>query len=135
MIDVTAAIAARYNATDLSDNLNGFFVGTAWPDTPRPYAVASPEGDMPLSRTNRGKYRQATLTVEVIADNYDLATRLAYLVHDRLTNPPLEFIAAPLPWDVPGGRLLRLSEGTFTWIEEDQYWRVVVEFTADVTRG
>jgi hypothetical protein len=135
VIDVTAAIAERYNATDLSGRLNGFFVGTAWPNTDRPYAVALPLTDVPLSQTNRAKYRQATFTVEVLADDYDAATRLAYLVRERMTKPPLEFSAAALPWDVPGGRLLRLSEGTFTWIEEDQYWRVVVEFTADVTRG
>jgi hypothetical protein len=135
VIDVTAALAARYNSTDLKDNLNGFFVGKAWPDIARPYAVATPGGDVPLSQTNKAKYRQVTLTVEVLADDYNVATRLAYLVHERMTKPPLEFVAGPLPWDVPGGRMVRLDEGSLTWIEEDEYWRVVVEFTADVTRG
>jgi hypothetical protein len=134
MMDVSAAVAQRYNSTDLATALNGLFVGTAWPNTDRPYAVLMPLTDTPSGQTNKAKYRAAVFTADVMADDYDTATRLAYLLHERLTKPPLEFSTAALPWAVPAGRMIRLSEGTFRWIEEDQFWRVVVEFTANVTR-
>lgn len=134
MTDLFTAIGVRYNATELKDVLNGIFVGTAWPNTDRPYAVVMPLVEVPSSRTNKGRYRDATFTVEVLADDSGSADVLARLIHERLTKPPLEFVADPQTGAVPPGRVVRLEEGTITYTEEDQYWRAVVEFTATVTR-
>jgi hypothetical protein len=127
MLDLFNAIESRWGATDLATEFTGVFGGTADPLTPRPYAVVKPDKDSQSATTNKGAYGELTFGVEVVHDNLQEATRLAYLVQSRLSKPPLDVTAA--------GRLVRLIAGDVSWVEEDQYWRVIADFRGVVGRS
>jgi hypothetical protein len=116
MLDLFNAIESRWGATDLATEFTGVFGGTADPLT-----------DSQSATTNKGAYGELTFGVEVVHDNLQEATRLAYLVQSRLSKPPLDVTAA--------GRLVRLIAGDVSWVEEDQYWRVIADFRGVVGRS
>jgi len=126
VIDVFTAMKTRFDAR-LAASLNGFFVGDAWANTPRPYLVATPLVESKAGESNKGIYRDTTVETSVLADDPDLVTRLAYLVQSVMTQPALVFTNS-------ANRLMYLEEGDIVWQEQDQYWRATVTFTAKVAK-
>lgn len=122
MLDLFAAVKARYLATDLATSTNGIAVQEELTDVPRPYLIAQPTGDSPSSRTNVGDYDTLSFEIHVIADDFQAGTVLAYQVRDRVLNPKLYYATTH-------GRSMLIQKGSVRWRKEDQYWRFVVEFT------
>jgi hypothetical protein len=107
--------------------------GTVPADARRPYVVALPLTDSPRLKTNKGRYPDLHLQFEVLADEFESGTALAYQWRDVLLAGRLILPPATLPGE-SSERLVVLLEGPITWQEEDLFWRILVEFTGKVAR-
>lgn len=125
MLTLFAAINQRWHSTDLADNFTAVSAGSADPRAVRPYAVVVPLNVLTRQKSNKGRYADERFDVQVIADTFEQASELATLVQTRLEEGPLVLAS---------DRLLMLEAGQLHWQEEDQFWKVIIEFTASVAQ-
>lgn len=128
MLDLLTAIRTRYLATDLSDPespdyLTGVYRDSADATAVRPYAIVLPGSRTPYLKSNKGRYLEEDVQIDVVHAESDEAMRLADVLQDAMLDPPLAYQTA-------GGRLMEFREGTTRHQREDEFWRSMVTFTA-----
>lgn len=128
MLDLLAAIQARYSSTDLATTFTSVGAGQVDPSKTRPYLAVMPDSDVPNSRTNYGRYGDLNFRIVVVVDTVEQSISLAYQLKDRLLNPALVFASAA------GDQLMIVAEGPTAFKQEDLYWTATVSFKASLSR-
>jgi hypothetical protein len=127
MLDMFAAVKARYLGTALATSSNGIATQDEFPNIVRPYVIAVPIIDVLGKRTNVGDYHDVNFELHAIADTWEVATALGYQLQDAMLTPSLYFAG-------PTGRSVLAQKGRMTWRKEDMYWRCMVQFLCTIAK-
>lgn len=128
--EVSAAVGTRWRAAGLDAKITGGIFAFQPPEaTKRPYAIVEGLGDSPAVFTSKSRYDDIVFTVEVVADDLDKAGPLIGAVKAALTEGSLSVA------DRNDAVLVKLFPGKVTYVNEANYLRSIIEFTAKLKQS